>query len=105
MISFHFEQDHKSYIPKHYSNPVVFTFAKIERIEILKESMESNVKSPCIKVCKYDSEKNCMGCHRSMDEITNWIIYDDDQKRQALTNAEVRKKTPITGINNYDYYV
>lgn len=67
--------------------------------------MESPVKSPCIKVCKYDSEKNCMGCHRSMDEITHWIHYDDNEKRQALINAEVRRKTPIAGTYDYDHYV
>jgi hypothetical protein len=67
--------------------------------------MESEVKSPCIKVCKYDSEKNCMGCHRSMDEITNWIFYNDDEKRQVLKNTEERKKTPVRGKNDYDYYV
>lgn len=67
--------------------------------------MESEVKSPCIKVCKYDSEKNCMGCHRSMDEITNWIFYNDDEKLQVLKNTVERKKTPVRGKNDYDYYV
>ena len=67
--------------------------------------MESSVKSPCIKVCKYDSEKNCVGCHRSMEEITNWILYNDDEKKQALKNAKERRETPIQGKNDYDYYV
>ena len=67
--------------------------------------MESSVKSPCIKVCKYDSEKNCMGCYRSMDEITNWIFYNDEQKKQVLINAKERRNTPIPGKNDYDYYV
>jgi predicted Fe-S protein YdhL (DUF1289 family) len=40
-----------------------------------------------------------------MDEITNWILYNDDQKSQALLNAELRRKTPIAGKNDYDYYV
>ena len=67
--------------------------------------MESSVKSPCIKVCKYDIEKNCIGCHRSMEEISNWILLSDDEKRQVLKNAEKRSKTPIKGKNDYDYYV
>jgi uncharacterized protein len=67
--------------------------------------MESKVKSPCIKVCKYDVEKNCMGCHRSMEEITQWIFYTDDEKENVLKNAELRKKTPIPVKNDYDYYI
>lgn len=29
-------------------------------------------KSPCIKVCKLDSSKICIGCKRSQEEIKNW---------------------------------
>ena len=67
--------------------------------------MKSEIKSPCIKVCKYDQEGNCMGCHRSMEEITNWIFMSDTEKKETLKNAELRKKTPIRGNNDYDYYV
>lgn len=67
--------------------------------------MGNGIKSPCIKVCKYDSEGNCMGCHRSMEEITNWIFMSDEEKRESLKKAAMRKKTPIKGTNDYDYYV
>jgi predicted Fe-S protein YdhL (DUF1289 family) len=40
-----------------------------------------------------------------MEEISKWMFYSDDEKRQVLINAEVRKKTPVAGINDYDYYV
>ena len=67
--------------------------------------MNCEIKRPCIKVCKYDSEGNCMGCHLSMEEITNWIFMSDDEKRESLNKAEIRKQTPITGTQEYDYYV
>lgn len=67
--------------------------------------MKSEIKSPCIKICKYDQEGNCMGCHRSMEEITNWIFMSDEEKKETLNNAELRKRTPIKGNNDYDYYV
>jgi len=67
--------------------------------------MNNEVKSPCIKVCKYDEEKNCMGCHRSMNEIKKWIFMSDEEKRETLKMAEARKNTPIKGSNDYDYYV
>lgn len=40
-----------------------------------------------------------------MDEITNWIFYNDDEKLQVLKNTVERKKTPVRGKNDYDYYV
>ena len=67
--------------------------------------MKSEIKSPCIKVCKYDKEGNCVGCHRSMEEITNWIFMSDDEKKESLRKVEIRKQTPIRGTQDYDYYV
>jgi len=40
-----------------------------------------------------------------MEEISNWILLSDDEKRQVLKNAEERSKTPIKGKNDFDYYV
>jgi len=67
--------------------------------------MKSNIKSPCIQVCKYDEDKICLGCYRTMDEITGWLLMNDDQKLRSLKEAETRKRTPKPGKNDYDYYV
>lgn len=31
--------------------------------------MESNNKSPCIKVCKLNDDNVCIGCNRTIEEI------------------------------------
>lgn len=29
--------------------------------------------SPCTKQCKLDDENICLGCGRTLEQITNWI--------------------------------
>ena len=65
----------------------------------------SAVKSPCIKVCKYDEDHVCMGCYRTMEEITGWLFMADEEKAKVLKDAEVRRLTPKSEKNDYDYYV
>ncbi|MCF8405565.1 MAG: DUF1289 domain-containing protein [Bacteroidales bacterium] len=67
--------------------------------------MKSKVESPCINVCKYDEDHVCMGCHRTMTEITQWLFMNDEQKEQSIKDAKIRKNTPRKGENDYDYYV
>jgi len=40
-----------------------------------------------------------------MEEITNWIFMSDDEKRESLRKADIRKQIPIKGSQDYDYYV
>ena len=38
--------------------------------------------SPCINVCRMDEASGwCEGCLRTINEIGNWSIYDDAEKR------------------------
>ncbi|HPE56182.1 MAG TPA: DUF1289 domain-containing protein [Bacteroidales bacterium] len=67
--------------------------------------MRDKIKSPCIQVCKYDSDDICMGCHRSMEEITGWLFMSDDKKQEIMERVEIRRSTVKTEQNNYDHYV
>ena len=51
-----------------------------------------SVKSPCRLVCKYDENKVCIGCLRTMEEIVNWTEYSDQQKLEVWRNIRERKK-------------
>ena len=46
--------------------------------------------SPCIKVCTLE-DGICIGCFRTQDEIREWIIYTDEQKKVVLEKLEERK--------------
>lgn len=42
------------------------------------------VKSPCTSVCKMDERTGwCLGCMRTIDEITGWSVLDEAAKRRV----------------------
>ncbi|MBP7302146.1 MAG: DUF1289 domain-containing protein [Brachymonas sp.] len=52
-----------------------------------------HVPSPCIRRCKLDSTAPyCMGCWRSMQEITAWSQLDDAAKRQVWRAIAARSR-------------
>lgn len=51
-----------------------------------------NVASPCVSVCALDENDICVGCYRSAEEITRWMAYSDEEKRQVLVNCADRAK-------------
>lgn len=39
------------------------------------------IHSPCRGVCRLDeSGQYCKGCHRTLDEVANWLDFSDEQK-------------------------
>ena len=47
--------------------------------------------SPCISVCRMSLKTElCEGCLRTIDEIANWSILSDDEKRHILKLVEER---------------
>ena len=43
------------------------------------------IKSPCKKICKMSPDgKFCIGCGRTIMEITNWIYFNDKEKEGVL---------------------
>ena len=51
----------------------------------------SKIKSPCIRNCCLDENDICLGCFRSVTEIKQWAVVDDDMKRVIIDNANARK--------------
>lgn len=54
-------------------------------------SEDSNVDSPCIGVCTLHSTGYCIGCWRSMDEISNWLTFSQPQ-RQAMMQTTLPER-------------
>jgi predicted Fe-S protein YdhL (DUF1289 family) len=41
--------------------------------------------SPCVKICMLDAAgRVCLGCHRTIDEITTWSRLSDEVKRNII---------------------
>ncbi len=55
-------------------------------------SEEAAVKSPCIAVCALDEEDICMGCFRSLREISDWADMDNARRREVIVLANERCK-------------
>lgn len=51
----------------------------------------SHVHSPCVRLCVLDKHRMCVGCHRSMDEITRWSRCDEAEKR-AIVAASLKRR-------------
>jgi len=44
----------------------------------------SAVPSPCVDICKLDSNFECEGCGRTIQEILKWPEYTDQEKLAVL---------------------
>jgi predicted Fe-S protein YdhL (DUF1289 family) len=51
-----------------------------------------NVPSPCTGVCRIDAATGlCLGCKRMLDEIADWPMLDNAEKRAVLRALEQRQ--------------
>ena len=51
---------------------------------------DATPQSPCISVCVLDDNDICMGCYRSAEEVADWFMASDEQKRDVLRKARER---------------
>jgi predicted Fe-S protein YdhL (DUF1289 family) len=53
-------------------------------------SGEAGVPSPCIDVCRLDSQGLCIGCRRTIDEIAEWSRASEARRREILRAVDLR---------------
>jgi predicted Fe-S protein YdhL (DUF1289 family) len=58
------------------------------KIEVHKDPQSS----PCVRNCCLDDNDICLGCFRSLDEITSWTEVNEQTRQDFLTNANNRKQ-------------
>lgn len=49
------------------------------------------IESPCVRNCCLNDDDICVGCYRSLAEISRWSLADDPAKVLILTAAEARR--------------
>ena len=55
------------------------------------------MKSPCVKVCQMDPQRGlCMGCGRTLDEITRWAQMDDEERERIIAELPHRLRNSGT---------
>lgn len=47
-------------------------------------NVEKPVRSPCVHVCALDEQDVCIGCQRTVAEITRWGRMDNAERREVL---------------------
>ncbi len=53
--------------------------------------IRAEIESPCIKLCTvHPVERICLGCYRSIDEITHWSKLPADTRRQIMADLPGR---------------
>ncbi len=57
-----------------------------------RPTLDTSVPSPCLAVCQLDNQSVCVGCHRSQDEIRDWMIATRDEKLAILERVAARRK-------------
>jgi predicted Fe-S protein YdhL (DUF1289 family) len=45
---------------------------------------ERRVPSPCVSICCLDDADICLGCQRTVEEITGWNRMDNTERRVVL---------------------
>jgi hypothetical protein len=50
------------------------------------------VESPCIRNCCLNHQEVCLGCFRTLHEITQWTYLDTSEKQAVIECASARKK-------------
>ncbi|NOT11325.1 MAG: DUF1289 domain-containing protein [Methylococcaceae bacterium] len=57
-----------------------------------------SISSPCIRNCCLDNNDICLGCFRSLHEITNWTNADEKTRKQYLANANQRRQNHLASL-------
>lgn len=54
--------------------------------------MTKRIKSPCISVCVLNDADVCTGCYRRSSEIVDWLVFEEEKKREVLASCAQRRK-------------
>lgn len=54
--------------------------------------------SPCVSICTLDESDVCVGCHRTMEEITHWSSYPKE-KQWAIID-DLGRRTAAEAVNS-----
>ncbi len=58
---------------------------------------EKSVQSPCKRKCQLSERQVCVGCGRTIDDITNWPRMSEAAKQKCVDDSAARLEA-LTGI-------
>jgi len=57
----------------------------------MEKAVAGVVESPCVRNCCLNDADICVGCFRSLEEITRWSLAGNEAKMQILALAAERR--------------
>jgi predicted Fe-S protein YdhL (DUF1289 family) len=57
---------------------------------------DAAVASPCIDICRLDAQGLCVGCRRTIEEITEWSRASEGRRREILRELQRRSMATST---------
>ena len=51
------------------------------------------ITSPCISICSMNDDGYCVGCYRTLDEISGWLEMGHTQRTEVLRMLNERELT------------
>jgi predicted Fe-S protein YdhL (DUF1289 family) len=56
--------------------------------------IDAAVQSPCVDICRLDAQGLCVGCRRTIEEITEGSRASEARRREILGKLERRRAAP-----------
>jgi uncharacterized protein len=60
--------------------------------------IEAAAPSPCVDICRLDAQGLCVGCRRTIDEISEWPRASETRRREILRQLE--RRTPAASTRD-----
>jgi uncharacterized protein len=58
---------------------------------------DAPVASPCIDICRLDAQGLCIGCRRTIEEISEWSRASEARRREIVRELAARPVAIPTG--------
>jgi predicted Fe-S protein YdhL (DUF1289 family) len=62
---------------------------------------EGLAKFPCVRKCCLDDSDTCLGCFRTLEEITHWNEAGKAERKAILEKAQQRKAAYKARVGDY----
>ena len=66
---------------------------------MIRKERSPRIVSPCRNVCKIE-DNICIGCFRTLDEISSWIKLSDEKRAKIMKSLKKRGSQIVTQSRN-----
>ncbi|MBT8091458.1 MAG: DUF1289 domain-containing protein [Gammaproteobacteria bacterium] len=58
----------------------------------LSQDREEKPLSPCVLICTLDGEARCLGCGRTLEQVSRWSVMSAAEQWAVIDELAARKK-------------